>query len=251
MTRIVLPRAVRRVLVSTVGVGVLFTAVMGFAHTPSGRPLLKWMGMSMPQAASAAGCPLGYDAKQSPEQKEAARMHFAAAHRGESPAQARPALGFDLEQTARESLLAWAREHGVKCSVPRSQGDLDCEEVPAALFPGLKRQAAIRNMWVTFGADDRLVSLVAVSRALDPAPISATFRAANATLVTLAGPPLKRDGEGSVEELAQGLLRQASAEYRFQDFYALTRVTNMGDGFVLTEEYRALPKVAARELPSR
>ncbi|RKI68909.1 hypothetical protein D7X55_11865 [Corallococcus sp. AB049A] len=57
------------------------------------RPLLKWMGMSMPQATSAAGCPLGYDAKQSPEQKEAARERFAAAHRGESPAQARPALG--------------------------------------------------------------------------------------------------------------------------------------------------------------
>ncbi|RKG72605.1 hypothetical protein D7W79_27875 [Corallococcus exercitus] len=251
MTRFVLTRAMRRALVSIAGVAVLFTAVMGYAHTPSGRPLLKWMGMSMPQAASAAGCPLGYDVKQSPEQKEAARQRFAAAYRGESAALARPALGFDLEQTTREALLEWAQAHGVKCTVPRSQGDLDCADVPASLFPGLKREADIRNLWVTFGADGRLVSLIAVSRAVEAAPISATFRAANATLATLAGPALKRDGEGSVEELKQGLLRQASAEYRFQDFYALTRVTNMGDGFVLTEEYRALPKVAARELPSR
>ena len=251
MNRFVLPRTARRALVSMTGLAVAFTAVMGFAHTPSGRPLLKWMGMSMPQAATAAGCPLGYDVKQGPEQKEAARQRFADLHRGTGPAAARPALGFDFEQTTRARLLAWADQHGVKCVTPRSQGDLDCADVPAALFPGTGREAGIRNLWVTFGADDRLVSVIAVSRAVDAAPISATFIAANASLARLAGPATKRDGEGSVAELQQGLLRQASTEYRFQDFYALTRVTNMGDGFVLTEEYRALPTVTASALPSR
>ena len=41
--------------------------------------------------------------------------------------------------------------------------------------------------------------------------------------------------------LTQGALRQASAEFRFRDYYALARATNLGQSFVLTEEYRALP----------
>ena len=116
MTRFVPPRAARRVLFPTLGLVVLGTALMGFAHTPAGRPLLRWMGMSI----KGAGCPLGYDVKASPEQKEAARRNFAAIHRGSSPARARPALGFGFEETTREQVRAWADSHGVKCAAPRS-----------------------------------------------------------------------------------------------------------------------------------
>ena len=35
-------------------------------------------------------------------------------------------------------------------------------------------------------------------------------------------------------------LRQATVEYRFSDYHALVRATNMGDGYVLTEEYTRL-----------
>ena len=47
-------------------------------------------------------------------------------------------------------------------------------------------------------------------------------------------------GDSAPSSLAAGLLRQASAEFRFSDYYAIARVTNMGDGFMLTEEYRSL-----------
>ena len=41
-------------------------------------------------------------------------------------------------------------------------------------------------------------------------------------------------------DITSGLLRQASAEYRFRDYYAIARATNLGDEYVLTEEYHAL-----------
>lgn len=249
MNRFVLPRAARRALYSTAGVALLGTAVMGFAHTPPGRPLLHWMGLSMKGAGAA--CPLGYDVKQSPEQKEAARQGFAASHRGARPAGARPSLGFTFEKTTREEVLAWASAHGVKCTAPRARADLDCEKVPAALFPGSGRQADITNLWLTFSGGGTLASLIAISREKDAAPITASFVAANEALTRLSGPADKQSGEGTPTWLAQGALRQASAEYRFQDFYALTRVTNMSDGYVLTEEYRALPTLPAEALLSR
>ena len=236
MSRFAPSRTVRRVLGSTLGVAVLGTALMGFAHTPPGRPLLRWMGLSMKGAA----CPLGYDVKASAEQKEAARRDFAALNRGEAPARARPSLGFLLEGTTREQVLAWAREQGVTCSPPRTAADLECEQVPAALLPTPGRQVPVNTLWLNFGASGTLVSAIALSRSPDASLLGASFAAVNEALTHQAGPASKQDAETSAAWLSGGLLRQTSAEYRFLDFYALVRATNMGDGFLLTEEYRAL-----------
>ena len=249
MTRTVLSRTVRRALGSTLGVVVLGTALMGFAHTPPGRPLLQWMGLSMKGMGKGAGCPLGYDVKASPEQREAARQGFAAAHRGAEPARARPSLGFTLDGTTREQVLAWAGSHGVKCTEPRAGADLECAQVPASLLGNPGRQVAIRDLWLTFGGNGTLISAIAISRAPEAALISTTFAAVNDTLAQQAGPPTRKDPDSSAGFLTQGALRQASAEYRFQDFYALMRATNMGDGFVLTEEYRSLSAPPAAPAP--
>ncbi len=40
--------------------------------------------------------------------------------------------------------------------------------------------------------------------------------------------------------LASGAFRQATRDYRFADYRALVRATNLGDGYVLTESYTAL-----------
>lgn len=245
----VLSRTVRRALGSTLGVLVLGTALMGYAHTPAGRPLLQWMGLSMKAAGGGGGCPLGYDVKASPEQKEAARQGFAAAHRGTLPARARPALGFTLDGTTRRQVLAWAEAHGVQCTVPRSGADLECEQVPASLLSDPGRQVAIRTLWLTFGAGGTLVSAIAVSRAPEAALIGATYAAVTQGLTQQAGAPTQQDTGRDATWLSQGLLRQTSAEYRFQDFYALARATNMGDGFVITEEYRSLPAPPSSPAP--
>jgi hypothetical protein len=237
MSRFAPSRTTRRVLGSFVGVAVLGTALMGFAHTPPGRPLLLWMGLSM----KGAGCPLGYDVKASDAQKEAARQGFAALHRGTEPARARPSLGFLLEGTTREQVLAWAQEHGVKCATPRSVADLECEQVPASLLSNPGRRLPVQNLWLNFGAGGTLVSAIALSRSPEVDLIHASYAAVNEALTQQAGSPAKRDVEGDPTWLSGGLLRQTSAEYRFLDFYALARATNMGDGFLLTEEYRALP----------
>jgi hypothetical protein len=47
---------------------------------------------------------------------------------------------------------------------------------------------------------------------------------------------------GDPSRLASGTLYQATAEYRFSNYFAVARATNMGPGtgYVLTEEYRSL-----------
>ena len=83
--------------------------------------------------------------------------------------------------------------------------------------------------------------MVAVRRDASAGVISAAFRAVTGDLANEAGPAATVEGDPSAARLSSGLLQQASAEYRFRDYYALARATNMGDGFVLTEEYRSLP----------
>lgn len=214
------------------------TALIGFAHTRAGRPLLARLTNLL---GKPAGCPAGYDTSQrSDAAREAARRRFAESHAGATPAQARPALGFILDRTTRAEILSWAQANGVRCERPRSGNDLECISVPAALLPDAYQGATIQTLWVNFDGQGRLISLIAIRRERSPEVISAAYRSVNAGLAREAGPPSSQDQNGSSEFLLAGLLRQASAEYRFSDYYAQTRATNMGDGFVLTEEYRSL-----------
>jgi hypothetical protein len=231
-----MPRYLKRALAAMVGLAVAFTALVGFAHTRRGRPLLALLSGSKARG----GCPLGYDAARTPAQKEAARRVFAVSHAGEDRAAARPALGFELDRTTRADVGTWARVHGVACKVPRSGPDLDCADVPDAALPAPYRGAPIVSLWLSFGAGDTLDSLVVVRRSPDAATISATFEAVTSTVATEAGQARVVDGDPSAERLAAGLLHQASAEYRFRNYYAVARATNMGDAFALTEEYRSL-----------
>ncbi len=52
-----------------------------------------------------------------------------------------------------------------------------------------------------------------------------------------------RDGDASAANLTAATLRQAMIEYRFKDYQAVVRATNLGDGFVLTEEYASLARL--------
>ena len=85
------------------------------------------------------------------------------------------------------------------------------------------------------------MTAVVVREAPRAEAVSAAFEAIAGEIDRAAGPRTAEGGDPSPAGLAAGLLRQASAEYRFHDYYAVLRATNMGDRFALTEEYRALP----------
>ncbi|MEI2746759.1 MAG: hypothetical protein V9G22_15735 [Ottowia sp.] len=239
MPRFVLPRAAKRAVLATAGLALAFTAVMGFAHTKPGRPLLVWMKI---KGAAPGGCPLGYNVAQTPAQREAARRRFASSHAGEFRALLRPALGFSLDETTRDDVQTWANEHGVSCKKPRSGPDLDCSDVPSRALPEPYRGVPIGSLWMTFGDKGTLTSVIAVRRDASAEAISATFVALTAEVDKEAGAKRSSEGNPSAAALSSAPLKQASAEYRFRDYYALARATNMGQGFALTEEYRSLPE---------
>jgi len=232
----------RRAIFALLTVSALFIAIVGLAHTAPGRPLLSVIGPVLGMRAGGGKCPLGYDAKATPEQKEATRRRFAASHAGSTRAAERPAFGFVLDQTTKADVVAWAAEHAITCVVPRSGSDLDCSDVPTAAFPSPQQGLALHSLWLNFGAGERLVSVIGIRQGHDAQSISDAFAQATETTTHMAGPPTTTGGDASPAALASGDLYQAMAEYRFANYFAVARATNMGHarGFVLTEEYRSL-----------
>lgn len=239
MRAIRVPRAVLVALASLAGLLVVLTAVIGFAHTRPGRPVLAWLGKTTGFGVKSGGCPLGYDRAATPEQREVARVSFAASHGGTERAAGRPALGFTLDRTTRDDVAAWARAHRVACAQGKGPADLSCEAVPDGLLPEAFRGVGAETVWFTFGAADHLVSVIAIAHSDTPDRIGATFASVARDLDRETGAPALTSG--SPASLASGLLYQASAEYRFRDYYAVARATNVGNGYALTEEYRSLP----------
>jgi len=227
-------RVIVRSALSLGGLLILLAGVMGFAHTRAGRPLLALMGRAMRPGS----CPLGYDRRVTPAQREEAAAGWAASHRGTWPAAARPALGFALGQTRRADVLSTLAARGVTCA-PGAAADLVCHQVPSTALPGAASGPA-RELWLTFGAREQLLSLVALARDSAPGAISDAFGRVTAQLTDAAGPPTRLAGQEGPTYLAAAPLRQSSAEFRYSNYYALARATNMGNGYLLTEEYRAL-----------
>jgi hypothetical protein len=229
-------RALARVLATFGGSATLLAFLVGVAHTSLGRPLLGAV-----TRMAHGGCPFGYDKPMSPEQRERAQANFAAKHRGERPASSRPALGFRLDHTTRPEIVAHFAAHGISCTQGKGLSDLTCNGVPSSALPGTPVPAPARNLWLTFGTKQQLLSVIAVSRSPGPEAISAAFVAMRTEVDHDAGSATETHGNADPQALAQGALHQASAEFRFRDYYAVQRATNLTKDFVLTEEYRSLP----------
>jgi len=228
-------RAFARALTFGVGPAALLLGVVGFAHTATGRPILAGL-----ERMAHGGCPFGYDKAMSPAERERASANFAASHRGQQRAASRPALGFSLDQTTREQVVASMTAHGVHCAPGLGMSDLTCSQVPSAALPGAAPAGPARTVWFTFGQSAQLLSVIAVSKAPQPQTISDAFVTTRRALAEQAGPVATSQGDANSEALAKGLLREASAEFRFSNYYALERAANLGSGFVFTEEYRSL-----------
>lgn len=228
---------VRRGIALTGG-GILFlVGVIGFAHTPAGRPMLGAMGRMF---RGGKACPLGYDRAASPQMREQGRARFAATHRGQDVAAGKPALGFVLDRTTKADVLSFMTAHGITCLTGTTTADVVCEKVASDVLPSEFRANPTRDLWFNFGVQNQLISLVAVSRDAAAPEISAALAQVTGTLERQAGPVTRTTGGADARSLAAGSLRQATKEFAYADYYARARATNMGQDFLLTEEYRSL-----------
>ncbi|HEU4410789.1 MAG TPA: hypothetical protein VFS43_36390 [Polyangiaceae bacterium] len=239
--------SLKKVLWSVAGFAAASTALMGFAHTKPGRPLLALMaGGKKPVAEQAvegggSSCPLGFS-KPNASEKDAALKKEADRLRGTERALAKPALAFELEKTTKADVESWAKSNQVACRAPKAMADLDCSNVPARLLSGEKGGPDAKSVWFTFDSRDRLVSLTAIRYDRDPGTAASLYDGTVRSLSKAAGPPAASEGDSSAEYLAAGLWRQATANFAFNDYYAKTSVTHIRQGeFMFVEEYRALP----------
>lgn len=211
--------------------GALAVALVAMAVTHVG-PVRHWLAAR--GHTGGAACPFGYGGDPAAARDAARRAH--AALRGELAAHERPALGFSLDRTTAADLARWELDHGASCETKRGGTLVQCTKVG----DGIASAIPLTSVQFQLGATGTLTTIRAVRRSRDADQVAAAFVAVERDLTSRAGAPVARDGSPASEALASAVLRQATAEYRFTDYRAVVRATNMGDGFVLTEEYASL-----------
>lgn len=238
--------SLKKILWSVAGFAVASTALMGFAHTKPGRPLLALMAGGKKPAlerveSEGGSCPLGFS-KSKPSEKDAVLRAQADKLRGAEHALARPALGFVLDKTTKADVESWAKANSISCTVPKTGPDLDCSSVPVEILPRAGGGPTAKSVWFVFDSHDRLVSLTAIRYDNDSSSAASLYNGTVKSLSQTAGPPSKGEGETSAEFLSAALWRQARSAFAFNDYHAQTSVTHLRQGeFMFVEEYRSLP----------
>lgn len=205
-------RRTRRILVAGASVLGVLTVLTIVVHLPVVQVAMGW---THPDGTGA--CPFGYDTPR-----------IAAA----SPDVEQSALGFTLGKTSRLEVERWARKNGVRCVAKRST--LECRDVHSALLSRTQGLAA-GTVWFELAANTVVVGVKSAYRSSESAPVARAFTASEQSLLAVAGEP--RDKTGSLEELSLGMFRQTMREFRQGGYRAVIRATNMGDGYLLTENH--------------
>lgn len=216
------------VLKWTVALTVLFVAVMGFAHTPWGRPILGWF-------SGVPGCPLGFD-DADPVQTEVFRTNILRKNTaGAAPSRATPALAFDLGRSTRADVETWAKSLGLACESKRQGSVLNCPNASAADTAS----PPIDELHLQFDPQGTLVA-VNVFRKETKGPSAVAFMTERVSgLQQQVGPPTKADGKLDASWLDGGAFHVARQEFRYKDYLAVVSATNMGArGVRLREEYQ-------------
>lgn len=226
--------SLKRALVKTaagLGAFALFgTAIIGVAHTPWGRPLLKLPLLSA--MAKSAGCPVG---SIEPAAFEKVRTQRLQGDVGTLEAKSHPALGFVLGQTVRGDVDAWVKRENLECKTGFVTSVLECENVAA---PGAPRISTLR---LQFDESARLVS-VDLFRTEGPAELVARFNGLGQELDTSVGPATKVVGTPTLELLRSSPLQTVVREYGYRDYVAKAMLMNFGKrGLRLRETYQWLP----------
>jgi hypothetical protein len=209
-----------RVWFFTAAGAVAFVGLVGLAHLPAARPLLR--------ICAGGACPVGADAPADPAVIDQARASTLPALRGETAAASRPAAGFRLDEDDAASVAAWAVQHKLSCA---KEGALTtCGPVPAGLLPEGRAHDTISFQ---FDANDKLVTVMARVNALPAEEAAATVQARTAVLEAAVGPAYSARGDAA--SLSKPL-SQVSAEFRFTDYRAQLTATHVGGGRIAYRE---------------
>ncbi|HVJ21322.1 MAG TPA: hypothetical protein VM686_38185 [Polyangiaceae bacterium] len=208
------------------GAAAALTALIGFAHTPQGRPLLVWLG-------AVPGCPLL--ANSDPADIEARRLVWATARNaGESAAPARPALGFELGVSRRDQVRTELERRGRAARAAHRDTALECDEVD-----GRKGDDAL----LKFDGAGRLTAVDVFHRTASSAEAVKLLRDREARLAARLGPATHARGERDARYLAAVRFRQVALEYRFSDYSARVAATNFGTDLRVREQYDLLKRL--------
>jgi len=219
----------RSLLVGGALTATAFVALVGFLHTPAGRPVLAFMAGS--------ACPLGMSrGTLAPEKRESLRRQSLAARPHlQTMSPSRTALGVELGATDRTAITTWAKEHGVSCKTESQGAGLACDGVSQDLVASEGTERG--SVYFRFDPSGRVVGVLRMVRVPGAARAAALAADEQRKLRTSLGEPLRATGSPDATYLAAGKLRQARVEHRFTDYAASSAVTNMGHGeYLLTEE---------------
>ena len=220
-------RAVRALFAAGV-LGGAFVGVMGFLHTPAGRPLMKRLGMSCPAR------------KVTPAQAEALRMRAVGALRGTAAAPTRPALGLSLDTARAVDVAAWAKAHGLGCvAQDRPSATFTCTSVPAAVLSSAAGDGIVDQIVFAFAPDGRLVSVDSLRRTLTAPDAARLFGRIEDDLAAQLGSDGVRVGDATPAYLGGGVMHTARVQYRFSDYLATVTAMNLSGRVALREQYQS------------
>lgn len=230
-------RALLRAAIGLAAFSAAATAVIGVAHTPWGRPLLKLPLLS--SMASRAGCPVGTIEPAAFEKVRTAALKHEV---GTAAAKGHPALSFTLGTSARADVEKWANERDVDCKAGSVASVLECKNITVVGGP------MISTLRLQFDGQERLVSVDLFRSASPSAELVQRFVNVGAELDAKVGPPVSMSEPPTVGYMSGAPLRTAIRDYRYRDYVAKVTLINMGKrGLKLRERYQWLAEGTARE----
>ncbi len=253
-------RRVLKPLAIIAGVLTSYIGVVGFAHTPKGRPLLPYLGLQYFGGASAAMCPVnGKD--PSPERFESQRVSAMNTMRGHGLAPSSEAFGFVLDVANKAQVQAWAADKHVQCKSLVSDQALDCANVLVSSLPltpdsqtahnvtSANRDAAIESIFFRFRPDGILVGVDAMltDASGTGAVAAAHFDVASRELQHKLGAPLSPLNAQSPSEYAAALLgrpySQRDIVYRYENLAVDVRLLSLDSSrLIWRAQYRSVPR---------
>jgi hypothetical protein len=217
--------------VGAAGSLLLVTGLIGALHLPFAAPLLRKI---FPNAV----CPV---MRGTPAQIDRAHAIGAAAIRrsASTPAPTRLALGFQLDQTRKSELDAWAARNKVSCKAIGGNDNLQrCSNVPPEAIQETTDLGALEEVTFEFKSSGELTNVQTLRRHLSPAQAAHAADQLERSVAAALGAPSTTGGKPTVAHLSHGLLSTYVAVHAFTDYRATVSATNLAPtGMMVREEY--------------
>jgi hypothetical protein len=232
-----LKRTLIRTALGLTGFCAVATAVIGVAHTPWGRPLLKLPLLSA--LASHAGCPVG---SIEPADFEKVRRTKLQGDVGTATAKSHPALAFSLGETRRVDIERWKAAEHADCKAGAVASVLECSDVRMGDAP------VISKLRLQFDGQERLVSVDLFRSAGTDEALLQRFIALGSELDRKVGPVTSESGQPTAEFMHKSPLQVAMRQHSYSDYVAKAMLLNFGKrGLKLREQYQWLQPGAPRD----